>query len=518
MKRFTLFTFVFLGIFTQTFLAFGQTPSISGTDDPGTRTTTFQTQNLLSGSNTFYIFGDGHFSMQNDPVHQYRKDGIFDVTLYAVDPYTVTPPAIHDDSGSVVYSNTNVPQGSLTSNFTMNGKTVSVGQSWNAADNYRLVLIVSFAHPDASNPNASPIDGNVELFLDPDLSYNSIHYTNNDWASYNGISPTGTPAVPNKISWSYTQLEPGEIRHVYAEVNVLPGTSRRIKAIAEMTPLYYNCGMEDCTYTDINRMPRTDKPKDPNKMVVRQSCIRASSANRQTLDYGVYFYNEGKGYAKDVVLDIDINPKVTINDIKLLDSSDPCIYNIDPVSGNLVITFPDIYLPGLQQIHPNSYYFNETTAFVEFSVCTEPYLPNGSYITGITDIYFDNEPPVQTKPVSTLVENPCPLAVPCGLEEEGEGESDLVRSTPSESELQVFPNPFSDQLQLSYTVDQPEGEVVSIQLTTISGVQVNQLLPRQYQPFGKQQLQFDLADLPAGVYFLSIQQSNQIKTRKLVKL
>ena len=522
MKRFTLFTFTFFAVFVQAYLAYGQ-PTISSVDDPTTRTSTFQTQNLLSGSHTFYIFGDGHFSMQNHPVHQYRKDGSFDVILYAVDPYTVTPPAIHDDTGSVTYSNTNVPQGSLTSSFTMNGKIVSVGQSWNAADNYRLVLMVSFTHPDPS-PNALPIDGNVELYLDRDLNYSQIHYTNGDWATCLGDSPTGIPAIPNKITWNYTQLQPGEIRHVYAEVDVLPGTSRKIKAIAEMTPDYYDCGLEDCTYTDINRMPRTDKPKDPNTMVAYPACVKASSPNRQTLDYGVYFYNEGTGYAKNVVLDIEINSNMSLNDIKISNSSDPCIFDIDPASGNLVITFPNIYLPGVKQTYPYSYHFNETTAFVEFSVCSEPYLASGSYIEGVTDIYFDNEPPVRTNWVQTFAENPCPLAVPCGLERDPEKETkdrqkfSLNQSAFTGSSLQLSPNPFSDQLEITYIVNQPEGEMVSISLSNISGVQIRQLLPRQYQPFGKQQEQFDLTDLPAGVYLLSIQQADQIKTRKLVKL
>jgi len=79
----------------------------------------------------------------------------------------------------------------------------------------------------------------------------------------------------------------------------------------------------------------------------------------------------------------------------------------------------------------------------------------------------------------------------------------------------ISPNPCSGTLSLRYTIS--DKRYMMFDLFEISGVKIKQLLSEEKNP-GSYEMEFDLSDLPKGVYFCVLKSSNQLKTRKLIKL
>jgi len=77
------------------------------------------------------------------------------------------------------------------------------------------------------------------------------------------------------------------------------------------------------------------------------------------------------------------------------------------------------------------------------------------------------------------------------------------------NEIQVFPNPFSSEIQLQCS--QPIGKC-TLQLSNSLG----QCIKTIATDFN-QQLILNLDDIPTGIYFISIQNQQQRFTKKLIK-
>ncbi len=82
-------------------------------------------------------------------------------------------------------------------------------------------------------------------------------------------------------------------------------------------------------------------------------------------------------------------------------------------------------------------------------------------------------------------------------------------------ELQLFPNPFYNDLQLSYELKQPEQ--VRISLFNMEGQRI-EVLKNELQNIGTYHFNWDLTEkIPAGTYLLQLQMGDQALTRKVVK-
>jgi len=76
-------------------------------------------------------------------------------------------------------------------------------------------------------------------------------------------------------------------------------------------------------------------------------------------------------------------------------------------------------------------------------------------------------------------------------------------------EINVYPNPLNDQANITYNL--LEEDQISINVYDANGkLQIN-LLPEKIQTFGKHKLQFDVSNLPKGIYYLSFHQPNNSK-------
>jgi len=78
------------------------------------------------------------------------------------------------------------------------------------------------------------------------------------------------------------------------------------------------------------------------------------------------------------------------------------------------------------------------------------------------------------------------------------------------------PNPFQSTVDLQYELTKEEPITVSIH--NMRGQTVAILVDNKVQPIGRHQLKADLKDLPAGVYYYTLQTNGQRLTKKLLKL
>lgn len=82
--------------------------------------------------------------------------------------------------------------------------------------------------------------------------------------------------------------------------------------------------------------------------------------------------------------------------------------------------------------------------------------------------------------------------------------------------FQVFPNPFSDQFRLLYEMETTAE--VEVRLISMDAKIRQQLMGPFMQSAGGHQLEWDLPDLPAGIYIIQLRMDEVLLSRKLIKI
>ena len=78
----------------------------------------------------------------------------------------------------------------------------------------------------------------------------------------------------------------------------------------------------------------------------------------------------------------------------------------------------------------------------------------------------------------------------------------------------IYPNPCSDVVNLRYSISDTRN--LKLEIYTVSGIRIKTLLDSR-QLAGEYDLEFDVNDLPAGVYFAVLKSNDSVQTLKLVK-
>ena len=106
----------------------------------------------------------------------------------------------------------------------------------------------------------------------------------------------------------------------------------------------------------------------------------------------------------------------------------------------------------------------------------------------------------------------------CNSQQEVEDACDTITSV-SEIKLNetftISPNPLNSTTLIQYTLNQ--NSPVSLKILDLSGQEIKTLV-NELQQQGEQQVIFNTAGLPAGVYFCVLKTSNGIQTKKIIKL
>lgn len=176
---------------------------------------------------------------------------------------------------------------------------------------------------------------------------------------------------------------------------------------------------------------------------------------------------------------------------------------------------------GLEQ-HPGSIKIGSTTRAADGNVSLI-YLPGNlsTYMTGLGTFYPDNTPTQRVGIIPDIELWPTiegigqekdevlEYALNCLLLEQEEIESGQPIAAPGS-----YPNPFSEQVVLTYTLNQPSATAVNVY--DITGKRVLMLNTEQQQP-GEHHLVIDGKNLAPGIYFCMLSNSEGMHSVKLLR-
>jgi len=78
----------------------------------------------------------------------------------------------------------------------------------------------------------------------------------------------------------------------------------------------------------------------------------------------------------------------------------------------------------------------------------------------------------------------------------------------------ISPNPCSGSVKIQFTIY--DDDIAIFELFDISGVMIKRIMNEPKKP-GTYNMEFDMSDLPAGVYIIKLQTNNNIKMKKIIK-
>lgn len=211
----------------------------------------------------------------------------------------------------------------------------------------------------------------------------------------------------NEMVWSFQNLQPGELRHLFLSLQATELMLADTHAIITMTALLAPDGLQEAEQfvLEMEIVPS----HDPNFIAVSRRSLSFRHIRGKDLVYKVHFQNNGEGPASTVEITCDVPPGLDPSSLKVLGAYPlhlPCSGSPEGescldtgfVDGRLVFTFRDIYLPGTRQEgvrDPDS-----TRGFVKYSLAPGRDIRKLK-LDSKASIVFDKNPPIHTNGVGT---------------------------------------------------------------------------------------------------------------------
>jgi len=196
------------------------------------------------------------------------------------------------------------------------------------------------------------------------------------------------------------------------------------------------------------------------------------------LTYTVRFQNTGTAPAARVVIRDTIDSDLRFGSFTLIAASHPVIVELQ--APEVVFSFNNIQLPDSLSDPQGS------QGFVTYRILPVPDLPYGTHIFNTADIYFDFNPPIRTNTTENTI---------------GMLSTENGTALPA---IQLYPNPAAEYFRLVSA-----GKIQSLEILNMQGQRV-----RYIQGWVPETI--SVSGLPAGLYFIRIQQAEGVQTRSLV--
>lgn len=391
-------------------------------------------------------FGDGHFSTQPEPTHQYAKPGEYEVSVYAVNNYDYGPkpkrpkkPVNNKKENTAIAAT--VPPNNFEQNFFASNGIFQIFKLSDAkpGEDIQLVVGVNTGGQKGkvyilSNEKIAGLDGfklahqsqYYEENIDTVLQKDHLHSM---WATVkqSTFTKTGSPdyGIKEISDFSSSQQAVAYFKDLYGAYNSLSAYAIE-PTTAEQQFSLINLDITEAMLVDTNaivtitgvfipengiaNVHQVDIPvvksHDPNIMSVRPARMsyRLQSKNK-SLTYKVQFQNDGEGDARNVRLEMFLPPEIRKETFRLKSLYPECDTCSTPnamgcyqyyiqENGALVFHFKDIALPGTASktlTDPDS-----SKGFILFEVDMEKKKFRNKTFKSYTDIYFDKNPAITT--------------------------------------------------------------------------------------------------------------------------
>jgi PKD repeat protein len=385
-------------------------------------------------------FGDGHFSMAENPEHIYDKPGNYEAILYAVNNYDdgkkpgrkPVKVGVKQVNKSYLVSNSPAEQNFFKANGVFElkyncmakpGDTMLLVAGWKteAVTNGKLYL---FLNEKQFGQNSFDTAG-FRLYHEASLlndknaiasvrSIENLLLTSSGSPASNIKEEKKFAAAESKVFFAntlklYSNVFTVDIKNASADAQfmfsnllVTPGMIKDTNATIIITGLFVPDS--GAAYMHQLNIPIVTS-HDPNKMNLKQGRLsyRLLKKNKD-LSYKIRFQNDGEGPARKIRLAITLPSAFDPQTIKVKDMSPYCkpcdsvptrtgCWELVTNKDSAEFIFNGIYLKGTQQKGVEDK--DSTKGFVEFDVKTKKKLDNLPF-KGQTAIYFDKNEPVIT--------------------------------------------------------------------------------------------------------------------------
>jgi hypothetical protein len=351
----------------------------------------------------FWEFGDGSYSFEKEPVHNYKDTGDYDVRLYATNNYddgkkpNTRPRRLRVNKRSMLAEN-------KTPTFFTGEGSIEIKSNQMPKPGEDMVLLIGYRN---TANNAAPVSGSVMLL------YNEKQFSQNcfdiaDTRSYHQEKPIGLESmmawmnntdateeqeVKNKdlftvasainapatdrrqmmqqvkqemsgfrkhTIWKINEVQKGEEQFMFVTINTLPEMISDTNAVVTISGLF----IPDDPSMEMEKFSlemQVVASHDPNRMLLKNKKLNYRFTRKSKENaYKVQFQNTGKGPAKKVAITITIPGLLNTASLEIVGMKPACVWCktatenqscIDTVvtKDSIQFVFNNIYLPGTQQ-------------------------------------------------------------------------------------------------------------------------------------------------------------------------
>ena len=361
----------------------------------------------------YWEFDDGSFSKEENPKHQYKTPGNYEVKLWATNNYdTGKPPSSRPKKITVSKTDPSLKdEASMNEDFILQRNRepmpneemiliVSYKNYLNYKTNGKLFLFYNEQKYKANNFNVEDIRAynNEKHLSKTDFVYTNIiddsNYTllaslNNDLLSLKGkpqdsTIKTNLPLTlesskayyKNYEEFEINNMEPNEERNLFFTLRTPPEMLKDTSAIISVRGVYVpDVNYDNHKVKDMEMEIVTSH--DPNKMSTNSTFMNYRLVRFKILKYKIKFQNNGEGPARTIRLETDIPDMLDKSTIVVTDMYPKC--EICPkeevkyscldttfTDTQAIFTFKNIYLPGSEQKNVKEY--DSTKGFVKYNI------------------------------------------------------------------------------------------------------------------------------------------------------
>lgn len=322
---------------------------------------------------------------------------------------------------------------------------------------------------DYGNASCAQISGQVQLTLDPLLTYTSA-------------TPAPSSVSGNVLTWNFTNLTNSNFYN-YITVTVMTSLSANIGDtvcnLASITPLSGDANPANNTFMYCEDVRNS---WDPNMKEV--SPAEGPVAPNTTFTYTVHFQNTGTDVAYNIYVLDTLDSDLDAASLKIIGFSHPMTMSL--LTGNVMkFDFSNIMLDDSTTNEPGSH------GFVTYEVKAKPGLANGTQFTNTAHIYFDFNPAIVTNTTLNVIDIALGIA-----------------DAESNGAISIWPNPANDVITLNFTGVEDNTGVVLVDMTgrVIASQMINAA-----------SAQMNVSAVPSGVYMINTRSANgNIQQRVIV--
>lgn len=400
----------------------------------------------------FWEFGDGSYSFDKNPVHQYKDTGNFDIRLFATNNYDDgKKPPTRLRRVKVEKKKALLAMNSQPSFFSGNG-SLEIRANQQAKPGDDMVLLVGYRNKPGAPVSA--VSGSIMLL------YNEKQFSQNgfdiaDARTYHQESSIGfdsliamAPADPsafmageadgtgifsvsgeqydplagkkeliqwiknessefrqNKI-WRIQDVKPGEEKFMFVTINTLPEMIKDTNAMVTIAGLFIpdDPGLDPERF---NLELQIVASHDPNKLQLRNRRLNYRFTTRKKDNtYKVRFQNTGKGPAKRIAVTVTLPGMLNAATLKVVDMKPACVWCavaypnqscIDTVvtKDSITFIFKNIYLPGTQQDGVNDP--DSTMGYIKYVLNFNKGMKKLPFESRASIVFDKNEPIITNK-------------------------------------------------------------------------------------------------------------------------